>query len=100
MAHNSQELAAQFLHLLQWSDVLDDRYGRGNLAVGGVNGSGVDQGGNGAPVGKLETYLFGAHAFALIEGTVKGKLLRGIYAAIGPLVYQGLLVPFQSVFWL
>ena len=76
MAHDAQELIAELLHFLQGGNVLYNRNCCGDLTVGGVNWGRVYQGKNAVPVRELESYLFSANAFTVLQCPLDGEVFQ------------------------
>ena len=90
MAHHAQELGPQPLQLLQGRQVLDGNDHRPHLPLLRQDGSGVDQGGDAAPVRGPEDHLLGPHRLPGDQGLGQGQLPQGDLPPVGPPVGQHL----------
>ena len=84
VAHHAQELGPQPLQFLQRRHVLHGHDHRLDLALLREDGSGVDQGGDAAPVGGLEHDLLGPHRLPRAQPLGQGELLQGDLPPVGP----------------
>ena len=90
VAHHPQELGPQPLQVLQRRQVLYGNDHRLHLPLLREDGSGVDQGGDAAPVGGLEHDLLGPHRLPGDQGLGQGQLPQGDLPPVGPPVGQHL----------
>ena len=83
VAHHAEELRAQPLQLLERREILQGDDHRADAAVVGVDGRGVDQRPDAAPVRDGQHDLFGAQRLAGAELLGDGDLAQGHLAAVG-----------------